>query len=586
MRIWTNFACTSAVLYPLVQWLGKRKAHFRSFCLASALILLRTAHAQPAYAYIPNYQDNTVSVINTITDTVVETIRVGSVPLGVAITPDGSKAYITNNGDPSVSVINTGANTVAITITTNSSSNPPPPGYLSSPRGIAITPDGTRVYVANASNGILVIDTLTNSVVAAFPTGCDAYDVAITPDDTQAYVTNNCDNTVSVVNIASNPNKIVATISVGRSPQGVDIAPDDKHAYVANWADSTVSVIDTTTHSVTTIAGFANPVTVAVAPDGSRAYVVGGYDGIMLINTTDNTVTDTNVSSPLVLHRTLGVAFTQNGAKAYVPTSCCVGPNPVYVFNTANVSLLTTVAVGYDLGAPLILGKFVGPEITMPASQGVPTINQTNGVVSGASFQAGIAANSWITILGVSLSAVTDTWANAVVNGNLPTSLDGVSVSAGGQSAYISYVSPTQINALVPNVGAGMIPVTVTNANGTSAKFLATVQLTEPGFFQWGNYAVATRTDYSLAVKNGTFQGITTTPAKPGDVIILWGTGFGPTSPSAPVGVEVPDNSTYNAANSVIVAVGGIPATVYGAALAPGIRGAVPSGDPDSDLAP
>jgi len=66
---------------------------------------------------------------------------------------------------------------------------------------------------------------------------------------------------------------------------------------------------------------------------------------------------------------------------------------------------------------------------------------------------------------------------------------------------------------------------------------------------------------------------VTTAPAKPGDVIILWGTGFGPTSPSAPAGVEVPSITTYNTASPVTVTVGGLPATVYGAALAPGYAG-------------
>ena len=84
---------------------------------------------------------------------------------------------------------------------------------------------------------------------------------------------------------------------------------------------------------------------------------------------------------------------------------------------------------------------------------------------------------------------------------------------------------------------------------------------------------MATRQDFSLAVKNGTFPGTTTVPAKPGDVIILWGTGFGPTSPSTPVGVEVPSSTAYNTANAVSVTVGGKTATVYGAALAAGFAG-------------
>jgi uncharacterized protein (TIGR03437 family) len=208
----------------------------------------------------------------------------------------------------------------------------------------------------------------------------------------------------------------------------------------------------------------------------------------------------------------------------------------------------------------------------VPASaMAAPAINPSDGVVSGASFLPGIVPGSWITIYGTNLSSVTDTWANSIINGNLPTSLDGVSVSVGGKPAYIAYISPGQINALAPDAGSGT--VTVTNMTETSSAISAAIQQFEPAFFQWGNYAVATREDYSLAVKNGTFTGVTTVPAAPGDVIILWGTGFGPTTPSAPPGVQVPTTTTYNVASPVTVTVGGVACVVYGAALAPGYAG-------------
>jgi uncharacterized protein (TIGR03437 family) len=202
-----------------------------------------------------------------------------------------------------------------------------------------------------------------------------------------------------------------------------------------------------------------------------------------------------------------------------------------------------------------------------------PAISANSGVVNGASFQAGIAAGSWLTINGTNLSTTTATWANSIVKGALPTTLGGVSVSVGGQPAYIEYVSPTQINALAPNVPAGSVPVIVTNANGASQAVNAQLSTETPAFFQWGNYAVATHQDYTYAVKNGTFAGTTTVPAKPGDVIILWGTGFGPTSPAAPAGMQTPSTTTYNTASAVNVTVGGKLATFYGAALASGYAG-------------
>ena len=221
----------------------------------------------------------------------------------------------------------------------------------------------------------------------------------------------------------------------------------------------------------------------------------------------------------------------------------------------------------------------------------VPIIAASSPVVNGASFQAGIAANSWITILGSNLSFKTDSWSSAIVNGALPQSLDGVSVDIGGSPAYIAYVSPGQINAVAPNITAGNVSVTVTNGAGTGAAVTVAAQAVQPAFFLWGSYAVATRTDYSLAVKNGTFPGVTTVPAKPGDTIILWGTGFGGTNPAARTGTVVPTGATYNTANPVNVTVGGKPATVLGAALAPGYAGLyqvaiqIPSNLVDGDYA-
>ena len=61
------------------------------------------------------------------------------------------------------------------------------------------------------------------------------------------------------------------------------------------------------------------------------------------------------------------------------------------------------------------------------------------------------------------LAGVTDTWDKAIVNGQLPTTLDGVSVSIGGQPAYVRFVSAGQINVVAPNIGAGSVNVTVTN---------------------------------------------------------------------------------------------------------------------------
>jgi uncharacterized protein (TIGR03437 family) len=73
-------------------------------------------------------------------------------------------------------------------------------------------------------------------------------------------------------------------------------------------------------------------------------------------------------------------------------------------------------------------------------------------------------------------------------------------------------------------------------------------------------------------VKAGTFAGATTAAAKPGDVIVLWGTGFGPTTPPVPAGIAVPSDKVYNT-SPVTIKIGTVDAQVFGSALSPGFAG-------------
>ena len=262
-----------------------------------------------------------------------------------------------------------------------------------------------------------------------------------------------------------------------------------------------------------------------------------------------------------------------------------LGANQIVRFNAQIQKFL---GAGFDANCCFVVNLEAGSSVVLPST---PAFAQNNAIVNGASFQPGIVADSWFTIQGTNLSSTTDTWDKSIVNGVLPTTLNGVSVNVGGKPAYIYYVSPTQINALAPDVGTGSLPVTVTNAYGTTAPSTVASQPVGPAFFLLaGKYAVGTRQDFSLVAQNGAFQGLTTSPARPGDVIILWGTGFGPTSPSAPVGVGIPSDKTYSTSNPVTVTVDGIPAQVYGAALAPGFAGLyqvaiqIPLSAPGGDL--
>src|ERR1700730_5117395 len=114
----------------------KMRLLIAAFALAG---LLGSGQSLAQNAYITNAGSNNVSVIDTATNTVTATITVGSVPVGVAISPDGTRVYVTNSQPASAtgtaSVIDTASNTAIATI---------PVGL--GPNGIAVTPDGNRVY--------------------------------------------------------------------------------------------------------------------------------------------------------------------------------------------------------------------------------------------------------------------------------------------------------------------------------------------------------------------------------------------------------------------------------------------------------
>ncbi len=273
-----------------------------------------------------------VSVIDTATHppSVVVTVPVGTFPQGVAVTPDGKHVYVANFNSNNVSVIETATNTVVATIAL-------PVGTF--PINVAVTPDGKHAYVVG--NTVLVIRTATNTVVASIPVGPSPFGVAFTPDGTHAYVTNMGSTTVSV--IATATKTVVATVPVGNEPFGVAVTPDGKHVYVANFFGNTVSVIRTATNTgVATIPVGTNPSGVAVTPDGQYAYVTNQSDNtVSVIATATKSVVAT---IPVGLIIPDWVAVTPDGKHAYV-TNGNPDINGVSVIRTATNTVVATVPV-------------------------------------------------------------------------------------------------------------------------------------------------------------------------------------------------------------------------------------------------
>ena len=182
-----------------------------------------------------------------------------------------------------------------------------------------------------------------------------------------------------------------------------------------------------------------------------------------------------------------------------------------------------------------------------------------------------VAPGSWIEIYGCDLAPSSALW--NFQGGAAPTSLAGVSVGIEGFSAHLTYVSPTQINALVPlGIPVGPESIVVHTATGASNGFstssspfnINVAQLSPglwapPGLKLGGKqYVGALFKDGSGlvlppgAVLTGEFAGLPSRPALPGDVVVLYGVGFGPVVPSVADGQVVQQTNTLGTTLDVV----------------------------------
>ena len=248
-------------------------------------------------------------------------------------------------------------------------------------------------------------------------------------------------------------------------------------------------------------------------------------------------------------------ARVQAGSLTYefdwTPPSTAAGDVVIYVAgNAANGDTTSN-------GDHIYTNKYT---LTAAAGGGNAPAISPNGVVSASSFGAfpAIAPGTWVEIYGTNLSSTTRLWAGSDFTGvNAPTSLDKVKVTIGGQAAYLDYISPGQVNAQVPsNVTPGQVQMTVGNPDGTSAAYAITVNDTQPGLlappsFSAGGkqYVVAQHGDNSFVLPQGAISGLTATPAKPGETLVIYGIGFGPAKDTS--NVIIPAGQIVTAANQL-----------------------------------
>lgn len=212
--------------------------------------------------------------------------------------------------------------------------------------------------------------------------------------------------------------------------------------------------------------------------------------------------------------------------------------------------------------------------LTLASTTQAPAIT---GVANAEGGDTTIAANSWVAISGTALAPPGDTrtWGSAdFVNGQMPTQLDGVSVTMNGENAYVYYISPTQINVLTPpDLAIGVVQVKVTAGGVTSAQFTSLGAKGSPSFFIFGAgpYVAAAHANGSLVGPATLYPGLST-PASPGETIILYANGFGAVTPPVTAGSEMQSGTLPVLPLVEIGANGGVAASVQFAGLvSPGL---------------
>ena len=208
-------------------WLGVVGA------LALATSLTATPAAAASYqVFVSNERSGDVTIIDGADFKVVGTVPVGKRPRGIHVSPDGKRVYVALSGTPI--------------------EGPPPLDAQGNPilkkNTKSDDDDDDDAKADKSADGIGVIDVAKRKLTGKISAGSDPEEFVLSKDGTRIYVSNEDIKTASVINIASG--KVEQIIPVGREPEGVGVTPDGKQFYVTCETGGEVFAIDTSTYKV------------------------------------------------------------------------------------------------------------------------------------------------------------------------------------------------------------------------------------------------------------------------------------------------------------------------------------------------
>ncbi|CAG1022831.1 PE-PGRS family protein PE_PGRS18 [Methylococcales bacterium] len=296
--------------------------------LAAAFFLTGVAQAEP-FAYITNQKGNSVSVIDTSSGKVIDTLALppGSEPAGVAVSRDGSTVCVANPGSKDITVIDGQSRKIVGKV-------PVGTGGV----GVALSVDGQYAFAADwFERNIAVVDVKNLSVVRRIPVGNIPAGLVASRAGENVYVSNRDDDTLSEIDLKTWTVK--RTVKVGKHPFGIHLSEDGTKLYSANVESNDLSVVD--------LATFTLSKTVTV---GDRPYAVGEAQGRLFVtNQYDASVSviDTKDLKPVATIKVgeypEGIATHPDGKQVYVAN--WMG-NSVSVIDASELKVVNTIPTG------------------------------------------------------------------------------------------------------------------------------------------------------------------------------------------------------------------------------------------------
>lgn len=241
----------------------------RFLWVLAALLLLSASSAPAQTLVVANKTDGTVDLLDPASGMSRATLPTGAGPHEVAVSPDGRTAVVSNYGHrgkpgSSLTVIDLDRRAVTRTIELGRHERPHGMAWLSSNR-IAVTAEG--------SGHLLLVDVADARVVSEVATGQEiSHMVAVTPDGTRAFVANIGSGSITAIDLVAGAK--LGDIATGKGAEGIALTPDGRHVWVTNRAADTLSVVDAATLEILyTLDCPGFPIRVAITPDGRRALV-------------------------------------------------------------------------------------------------------------------------------------------------------------------------------------------------------------------------------------------------------------------------------------------------------------------------